>query len=256
LSSHTTLKLSHPLQLSHPAAHPPPLLTLPAALTSRHISTAIGARRTSLCVTPTGTYSNATNLTSVDDCTVTPAGFFSTIRTAAPLACPPGYFSAQAGAAMCSRCPAGTYQGESAKTGCKSCDPGAYCLLGASAPIVCPAVWSRVRALRGPLRVPPACVHVLAAQLGASSSYQGRVLANSVCQATIVYLVPLQPCHAKRAHGQTPPTLHQRGNARRRQRATSAPPEALHSRRAVRTLTTHSRFRSMSWRVGLARPLP
>ncbi|KAL3926142.1 MAG: hypothetical protein SGPRY_003439, partial [Prymnesium sp.] len=85
-----------------------------------------------------GTYSNATNLSSLQECTETDPGYFAPTGSVAPTPCAMGTFARTNGTARCEVCEPGTYQNDTAATGCRPCPDGAYCTEGASAPLPCP----------------------------------------------------------------------------------------------------------------------
>jgi len=86
-----------------------------------------------------GSYSNATNLASADECTATGPGFFAPTGSVDQTACAAGTFAPSASQAKCSACAPGNYQDATGATECKPCPEGHSCSEGASAPLPCPA---------------------------------------------------------------------------------------------------------------------
>ena len=86
---------------------------------------------------PAGTFSNATDLASADECTSTDPGFIAPAGSVAQSSCPAGFFTAARGGASCVMCAAGSYQNASGQTGCKVCERESYCPPGAAHPLGC-----------------------------------------------------------------------------------------------------------------------
>lgn len=86
---------------------------------------------------PSGSYSSATGLQSVDQCTTCPSGHFCATGSTAPTECTPGSFAASSGSAVCTSCAEGSYQGEKGQASCIVCKAGYYCPSGSSSPVPC-----------------------------------------------------------------------------------------------------------------------
>ena len=85
-----------------------------------------------------GSFSNASDLTSQAECTVTAAGSFSRRGSAEQTECSPGTYTAERGMGMCAKCEGGKYQPNKGATQCAPCLKGHYCKHGASRPVPCP----------------------------------------------------------------------------------------------------------------------
>ncbi|MEC7000996.1 MAG: hypothetical protein VXX04_04070, partial [Actinomycetota bacterium] len=85
-----------------------------------------------------GTYSDATNLTSVEECTVTEPGFFSPTGSTEQAPCAAGTYAPTSRSGACIKCVAGEYQDVEGATACKPCTDGYYCAEGAAAALPCP----------------------------------------------------------------------------------------------------------------------
>ena len=86
-----------------------------------------------------GTYSSASNLTSVSECTAVDAGSFASTGSTTQTACAAGTYTATGEQGACTPCGAGTYQEDEGQTRCDACEPGSYCPAGASAALKCEA---------------------------------------------------------------------------------------------------------------------
>ena len=83
-----------------------------------------------------GTYSNATSLAELSQCTQCPAGSSCLAGSLAPSPCHPGTIAA-ASSTTCALCKSGSYQPAPNATACLPCEPGAWCGVGASAALLC-----------------------------------------------------------------------------------------------------------------------
>ena len=73
-----------------------------------------------------GTYSNATNLTSADECTDADPGHYATTGSTEPTPCSPGTAAPNAGMGACDACEPGKYQNEPGQLSCSVCGSGSY----------------------------------------------------------------------------------------------------------------------------------
>eukprot|EP00964_Phaeocystis_antarctica_P014192 scaffold7813_cov73-Phaeocystis_antarctica.AAC.1 len=84
-----------------------------------------------------GSYSNAINLTSPNECTKTDAGSFAPTGSIEQTRCSPGTVAPNASMGSCLKCEAGTFQATPGQLMCESCTPGSYCAEGAAAALPC-----------------------------------------------------------------------------------------------------------------------
>ena len=84
-----------------------------------------------------GSYSNATNLTSDNECVDTDAGHFAPTGSTEQTPCSAGTVQPQRQQPKCDNCAAGKFMNASGQTECHACAPGSYCPEGASAPLPC-----------------------------------------------------------------------------------------------------------------------
>ena len=82
-------------------------------------------------------YSNATNLTSANECIDTDAGHFSPTGSTEQTPCSAGTVQPRSKQPKCDNCAAGKFINASGLTECHACAPGSYCPEGASAPLPC-----------------------------------------------------------------------------------------------------------------------
>ena len=73
---------------------------------------------------PAGTYGDAINLQSTDQCTACPQGHECPLGSAVPSQCTPGSYAPTLGSLQCLSCPAGYVAEAKASTMCKPCEPG------------------------------------------------------------------------------------------------------------------------------------
>ena len=86
-----------------------------------------------------GTFSNATELASLDDCGACPIGSSCGGGSSPPKLCMAGRFANESGLVDCSACSPGKYQPEEGASNCTTCPEGHACAEGAKSPIECPA---------------------------------------------------------------------------------------------------------------------
>merc|ERR1740139_2068223 len=86
-----------------------------------------------------GSYSNATILTSAEECGPTAKGFFAPTGSTQQTKCSPGTVAPEASMGACSRCDAGSFQGAEGSQTCKPCPVSSWCAAGSSAPTACKA---------------------------------------------------------------------------------------------------------------------
>ena len=86
---------------------------------------------------PAGTFSNATGLTSAEQCTPCSAGSACMAGSVAPLVCATGSYTQSQGSAACEQCAAGSFQASRGATACDTCPASAWCAAGSSAPTAC-----------------------------------------------------------------------------------------------------------------------
>jgi len=84
-----------------------------------------------------GRYSNATNLTSPEECTPTSPGFYAPTGSVEQIECSAGTMASIASQGKCSTCAPGKYQDDKGAIECKLCPEGYSCSEGASTPLSC-----------------------------------------------------------------------------------------------------------------------
>merc|ERR1740139_1426562 len=86
-----------------------------------------------------GSYSNATILTSAEECMPTAKGFFAPTGSTQQTKCSPGTVAPEASMGACSRCAAGSFQGAEGSQTCNPCPVSSWCAAGSSAATACTA---------------------------------------------------------------------------------------------------------------------
>ncbi len=86
-----------------------------------------------------GSFSNATNLASASECTLSEPGFYASTGSVSQSPCAKGTFNHASRSGSCEQCPAGKYQGSVGQTACSTCPSGSYCEVGSTAHIKCDA---------------------------------------------------------------------------------------------------------------------
>lgn len=84
-----------------------------------------------------GTYSNATDLSSANECIHSDPGFYAVTGSVTQTPCSPGFAAPSRKMGSCTKCAAGTFQDGDGETVCKPCTPGSFCREGAGAALPC-----------------------------------------------------------------------------------------------------------------------
>ena len=86
-----------------------------------------------------GTYSNATDIASADQCIMAVAGYYAPTGSTNQTVCSPGTVAPNAKMGACETCAAGSFQGKEGSQACEPCPVSSWCAAGSSAPTACEA---------------------------------------------------------------------------------------------------------------------